>query len=507
MDPRARWQTLQAQLTTARQRLEDGDRIAALEAIEAALAIDPDFLAAHALRDRIQAGDVPARRPFAAPSPIDTPAAPIAAAAEPLVSTERYASFEQRTKRRRVDRRLDAARTAIASGRVRDAESALDEVRELDPNVPDLVELLPMLEALQRRHTAPHRGRWVVAAAAFLIVVAGATWMQDTRSLRSRPFVAVAPLVNAPDSTVATATTASVPSAPIVATTGQAAAAPPDTMFAAPLSAPSPAPPPSSIAPTAMEAMRADVVRTEPPRSDAPRLDLPRADAPSIEPRRDARTDAVLRTDALRSDTIRNDAIRNDAARTDAVVRASESREPMARSADVVPADASKNANATATMAAATPAPLSIPPTPVAAPPPPAPVPTAAPPPPANTASVAPAAAVPTRPNDELLVNQVLQRYRKAYEGLDARSAHAVWPAVNEAALARAFGGLQSQSLTFDNCDVNVSGAAAAATCRGSARYVPKIGSHDPLVERRTWNFLLRKDGDDWKIESARANR
>jgi hypothetical protein len=506
VDPRARWQTLQAQLTTARQRLEDGDRIAALEAIEAALAIDPDFLAAHALRDRVHAGDVPAPRPLVAPTSIDTPVPPVTAPAEPLVSTERYASFEQRTRRRRVDRRLDAARLAIASGHVRDAESALDEVRELDPNVPDLVELAPMLEALQRGHAAPHRGRWVAAAAAFLIVVAGATWMQETRSLRSRPFVAVAPLV-APDSTVATTATADTPSVPVVATSGQAAdapvnttptAAPPSALPPAPLSAPAP----SSVVPIATEAMRADVVRTEPPRSDPPRLDLPRADAPSIEPRRDARTDAV-RTDALRSDAIRNDVVR-----TDAVVRASE-REPIARSADVVPADASKSANATAPMAAAAPAPLSIAPNPVAAPapPPPAPVPAAAPPPPANTSSVAPVAAVPARPNDELLVNQALQRYRKAYEGLDAPSAHAVWPAVNEAALARAFDGLQSQTLTFDTCDVNVKGVAAAATCRGSARYVRKIGSHDPLVEPRTWSFTLRKDGEDWKIESARANR
>src|SRR5262249_59184930 len=108
-------------------------------------------------------------------------------------------------------------------------------------------------------------------------------------------------------------------------------------------------------------------------------------------------------------------------------------------------------------------------------------------------------------PNDEQLVTLVLQRYRQAYEGLDAPSAHAVWPGVNQAALARAFDGLESQSLTFDACDVNVKGAAAAATCRGSARYVKKIGSHDPRVEPRTWSFTLRKDGTDWKIESARA--
>ena len=105
------------------------------------------------------------------------------------------------------------------------------------------------------------------------------------------------------------------------------------------------------------------------------------------------------------------------------------------------------------------------------------------------------------------MVKQVLQRYRSAYDGLDARSARAVWPNVNELALARAFDGLESQSLTFENCDVNLRGEAAKATCRGSARYVPKVGSHEPRVEPRTWSFTLRKSGADWKIESARAER
>jgi hypothetical protein len=111
-------------------------------------------------------------------------------------------------------------------------------------------------------------------------------------------------------------------------------------------------------------------------------------------------------------------------------------------------------------------------------------------------------------PSDEvLLVKQTLQRYRSAYDGLDAQSAQAVYPAVNQAALARAFDGLQSQTLIFDACDVQLRGEAATATCRGSARYVPKIGSREPRVESRTWNFTLRKAGTDWKIDSARAER
>ena len=108
---------------------------------------------------------------------------------------------------------------------------------------------------------------------------------------------------------------------------------------------------------------------------------------------------------------------------------------------------------------------------------------------------------------DELQVKQVLQRYRVAYQGLDAQSAQAVWPAVNQVALARAFDGLESQRLTFDACSVELQGNHAVATCRGSARYVPKIGSRQPRVEPRIWSFALRKIGADWKIDNARAER
>ena len=108
---------------------------------------------------------------------------------------------------------------------------------------------------------------------------------------------------------------------------------------------------------------------------------------------------------------------------------------------------------------------------------------------------------------DDVLVRHALLQYKNAYEALDARSAHAVWPVVNERALARAFDGLESQHLLFDACDVQVNGDAAAATCRGTARYVAKIGSREPWTEPRVWNFTLRKTGQDWKIESARAER
>jgi len=111
------------------------------------------------------------------------------------------------------------------------------------------------------------------------------------------------------------------------------------------------------------------------------------------------------------------------------------------------------------------------------------------------------------RPRDEDLVRGTLQQYRSAYENLDARSAQAVWPRVDGVALQRAFDGLQSQRLTFDDCQVQVRGTIGSAVCHGSARYVPKVGSREPRVEPRVWTFGLRKSGEDWQIDTARAER
>jgi hypothetical protein len=120
-----------------------------------------------------------------------------------------------------------------------------------------------------------------------------------------------------------------------------------------------------------------------------------------------------------------------------------------------------------------------------------------------RTASAVTAAV--TTVDDEWLVKQTLQSYRKAYEGLDAQAARAVYPAVDQAALAHAFDGLRVQSLAFDACEMQVQGGSATATCHGSARYVPKIGSR--YTEPRVWSFTLVKNGGVWKIENARAER
>jgi uncharacterized membrane protein len=110
--------------------------------------------------------------------------------------------------------------------------------------------------------------------------------------------------------------------------------------------------------------------------------------------------------------------------------------------------------------------------------------------------------------DDAARVRSVVEKYQAAYDRLDAGLVHDVWPGVNEAALARAFEGLQSQTLTFRACDVQLRGSAATVLCTGSTRYVPKIGSREPHVETLAWTFTLRKRANDqWQIESARAER
>jgi hypothetical protein len=116
------------------------------------------------------------------------------------------------------------------------------------------------------------------------------------------------------------------------------------------------------------------------------------------------------------------------------------------------------------------------------------------------------AAVIPVVPDEER-VRRTLQLYQRAYDTLDAQSAQAVWPRVDGVALQRAFDGLASQRLTFDKCDVQVSGVSGFAVCRGSTRYVPKVGSREPRIEPRTWTFALRKAGEQWQIDSARAER
>ena len=109
--------------------------------------------------------------------------------------------------------------------------------------------------------------------------------------------------------------------------------------------------------------------------------------------------------------------------------------------------------------------------------------------------------------DDTRTIRETLERYRRAYSGLDAPLVHAIYPGVDETALARAFQEVRSQSLQFDSCTLDAQDDAARAVCRGSIRYVPAAGSSTPRTERRVYTFRLSKNNGGWTITSAWANR
>ena len=111
-----------------------------------------------------------------------------------------------------------------------------------------------------------------------------------------------------------------------------------------------------------------------------------------------------------------------------------------------------------------------------------------------------------TAARDEDSILQVLREYETAVGRKDSVAAKAVWPALDDRALARAFNDLQSHSLALEDCGVTVAttNAAARAKCQGIATYLPKVGRRKPISASHEWTFNLSKTGGDWQIESAK---
>jgi tetratricopeptide (TPR) repeat protein len=530
VEPRARRHALREQLSIARAALDQGDRTTALQAIDEALAMDPEYLAALALKERILQdplvvpSDPPSRvRPSLDPEAArssangrvhasgtdpravvgddpmradgtvipgrtmtpSSPARPTQSA--PVVSAEGWARFEYRARLRRIEKRAEAARVAIAKGRFAEARSVLDEIRDIDASHPELVSLSIELDAAEHLESQPPRWHWGPGVAAAVVFgglllgaqhyMAGPTREQASNTIASQKAAPTPP--PAPASSAAAAPAAAVtepaPLADRQAPVREAPAAPVLTPAVPP---PLPSPRAGSELPSPVATLRDTPSATDSARRSAPApapVDMAER-APAAEP-----TPAVITT----SPTL-----------------------PAATSGSIdVPTQVSmplpppvQPALSPAVNPVALPGPTrsDSPDTPLARGP-------VGPPPLSNRPTSATAIAAP--PRDEDLVRRALQQYRSAYENLDARSAQAVWPRVDEIALQRAFDGLASQRLTFDDCQVQVSGTFGSAQCRGSARYVPKVGSREPRVEPRVWTFGLRKTGDEWQIETARAER
>lgn len=339
------------------------------------------------------------------------------------------------------------------------------DIRVLDPTHPDLISLAIEMEAARRTPTrTTRRGPLAMAALVFVATLLGARWLND--------FSTTAPTSSGEVSrSVAT---------PTVPATGPA---PPAALV------PAVEPPAASIAlpsPPAPDMFRS-VVEGERPGSDRPTTAASAAPAPTV--------DASPDQDATPVGTVDRDTRASDDAPAEAEVRMP-ARPPI----QGPPQDGPVTLSAPQVAPAVPPAPAALP-TPVE------PQHAAAPAASGASGVLLASATRPVAAADEELVQRVLQHYRLAYEALDAGSARTVWPTVNQGALQRAFDGLESQQLTFADCNVQVRDGAGAATCRGTARYVPKVGSRDMHVEPRTWRFTLRKSGEAWQIETARAER
>jgi hypothetical protein len=564
VNAREQWRTLHALLTSARSRFEEGDRAAAIEAVRTALALDPDFLAAQSLLDRIlepeAAGtveppvtaieksvraEVPAPAPNELealperPGPPPSPTPPV----RPLLAV--FTRLEQEAELRRsrsreplpVDdeqpilaanpepmppaarQRPPAAEVVIAPAHQPDFVPVASHDHALVP-VPDLApvparydevdaalghqvgpardysltgtveELWPdrdeshwgdldefragtkrdpdanRLERHRAPRATPHRRRLALlaAAAVFGAVVLEESWRQEAAWLASQSMASITTAhIDSPeprDSTPAPVEPAPAADAAIVTDPGPATSGTSNSSPTANVSGP-------TNAGTVAEGEG----QTKPAVSKA-------NETTSAELQR---VRAIVAAEAL--------ADRRGADTAEPVRPAV----PPLPGATPPPTDAVVAASAGAKGSPGNGSPSEVLERPAVAddtPPPAAPAPTA-----------------PAGPDDEMMIQRVLQRYRAAYQVLDARSARDVWPAVNQAALSRAFGGLESQTLSFDECDVRVRGSAGGATCRGTASYVPKVGSREERVESRTWTFVLRKIGADWVIQSVRTDR
>ena len=431
MDPDGRWQKLQLHLRSARAAREAGDVPLALQEVDAALSIDPDYLAARVLRESI-ANPQPAASTVQPSSiqPSPAPATPLQEARQPPDrAAAKPPSLEERARRRRIEHRTAAARAAILLGRLDEARAALDELLELEPSLPVIPEIEADFDAARARSRRKRPTLLAAVAAAVIGVIVGALAGGATQGQRPR------------------ATADAVRTAPLAAT------ATPTFRVSPPALTP-------TLSPERLEpAATADAV--------------PEAIVPV------KRVDPVLPPPAA----------------------------VPARAAIGTPPPIAESVSAAV---AERPAPVPAVDRPSATTPAPAPVERVPEPPPSVSPRVErpPDAPSTVAADDPALIRDALQRYRHAYNALDARLAHAVYPGVDEAALAHAFEGLRSQSLEFEACSVDaLAESSARAVCRGSARYVPKIGSREPRAEARVWTFRLRKNDGDWRIESAWTDR
>jgi hypothetical protein len=111
-----------------------------------------------------------------------------------------------------------------------------------------------------------------------------------------------------------------------------------------------------------------------------------------------------------------------------------------------------------------------------------------------------------TSARDADAMRGLIEGYLAGYNNLDAGGVRAVWPAVDQRALARAFGQLRSQHLSFSRCEVRTTGGAGHGFCTGHAAWRPRVGGGE-RIEQRVWRFDFAQRDDDWIIQKVNVER
>jgi hypothetical protein len=111
-----------------------------------------------------------------------------------------------------------------------------------------------------------------------------------------------------------------------------------------------------------------------------------------------------------------------------------------------------------------------------------------------------------TPPDDLAAMRGLIEGYLAGYNNLDAGGVHAVWPAVDRRALARAFGQLANQRLVFSRCEVRGAGDSGNGFCLGRATWRPRVGGGE-RTERRVWRFDFTQHEGRWAIDAVDIER
>lgn len=448
--------TIRQHLRRGAALLDEGKVEAALAEVDAALALDAQSLPAQALRDRIRAATSTGRAPV--DDAAGTPSASSRSFVPHGVNAASWRGFEQRITERRFRALLERINTSIVAGNAATARAALEEARELRPGAAELSGFEARVAAMPIAPPVPETVAgtrvWKRAASAAALFLVGVSLLLGLEWLRPR------------EAGMPATAAALVPAAP----TAMPAAEPQrvDTSEPAPV-------------PVALGDEESVPAVLSPPE-------------PLLRPRATTGTAPIETTVAARP------VVRREAPSVEHAME----RQPIAENAPLVPVGEIPDDYVASRR--------SVGPSTDAARPGMGPrISESTPSPDARARTAAPAAvavpAIAKGPADQMRVEEVLRRYARAYGDLDASAARAVWPTVNEKALARAFQNLASQNVSFDDCDIDIRGSVANASCRGQASFVGKVGNREPRTESMGWRFELRREGDAWKIENAEMRR